>query len=264
MTSKSSGAPDVTREEWGIRLRTAAVASVIMALIGPFTTYEMFTFAERLLYWGGLILGLFVPACLIRKTVFNLIPGPEPRIDFVAAAVISIVIGPSVWAFNLFVMGFDVGDVQGLVEHVGICLLACLVPVALRIYMRAIARVPDRESEKINSEQTVARDDTHVFLRRLDPDKRGVLSRVSAADHQLVVCTENGESRLRMRFSDALKELADLPGSRIHRSHWVAHDAISSVNPDGRRYSVTMICGTVLPVSQKGVVPLRQAGLLVN
>ena len=215
MTSKASGAPELTLQDWGIRLGIAVLASVLMAIVGPFTTYERFTFLERLLFWGVLILGLVIPACFIRKITFQLIPGPRLRVDTIAAFVIAGVIAPPVWAFNAFWMEFDVANVMGLIEHFGICLVSCLMPVGIRYYALSTVENIEPPVEKFEPVQEVADNSSHVFMRRLDPEYGGALKRVTAADHQLLVCTSRGQTRIRMRFTDALEELADLPGSRI-------------------------------------------------
>lgn len=252
MKKGHSGAPELTRQDWAIRLGIALLGSVIVALLGPFTTYERFEFPGRLLYWGGLIMGLVLPACFIRKVVFSLVPGPEVRIDILAALVIGLTTGPLVWALNAFGMGFDVATPGALVEHVLIAFFLCLVPVATRAYAQLSVRrvAPDLGAIAVEP----------AFMRRLEPDLRGELRRVSADGHQLVVYTDRGESRLRMRFSDALAEIGDLPGARIHRSHWVSLGSIAELRSKGRRHSVLLAGGAVLPVSPKGAEALRDAG----
>jgi hypothetical protein len=89
----------------------------------------------------------------------------------------------------------------------------------------------------------------------------GDLLRVSADDHYLHVHTEAAEARVFMRFRDALLELAHLPGFQIHRSHWVAAHAVLRVRAEGRRFVMDLCDGTVLPVSQSYLEPLRIAGL---
>ncbi|WP_224813862.1 LytTR family DNA-binding domain-containing protein [Hasllibacter sp. MH4015] len=256
MTIKTAGVPQLTYQDWGIRIAIAAIASLLSALVGPFTTYEQFSFVQRLLYWGGLIMGLIVPACYIRKAVFALVPGQMVWVDSLAAFAIALCLGPPVWAFNAFFMEFDVATPIALIEHVVIVWVICLMPVLVRIYMR-------RGAERVEGHG--APDDTTerplpTFLRRLDPEIRGDVQSVSANDRQLTVTTDKGTGILRMRFADALEELSELAGARIHRSHWVALAAIQSVEPVGRRHAVTLKTGTVLPVSQNGLAPLREAG----
>lgn len=263
MTSNESGATESPSRAWALRFGVAVVASLVLALIGPFTTYSVFSFLERLLYWGGLTLGLIVPAYLIRSGVKRFLTGPPLQTDIIAAACIAVVLGAVVWLFNSFVMGFDVPFPGALAEHVLAVFLVCSVPVAIRAYLRA--RLTDASS----SEQQGGGHSGDLiiygpFLRRLDEDKRGAVLRVSADGHQLWIHTDKGESRLRMRFSDALSELPEEHGTRIHRSHWVAYDFVEEIVPDGRRYMARLKCGANLPVSSNRIEALRKAGISVE
>jgi len=79
---------------------------------------------------------------------------------------------------------------------------------------------------------------------------RGPLIRCSVSDHYVLVVTEAGEERLLMRFSDALSELDGVKGIRVHRSHWVALDAVTShANENGRMFLMAKD-GARIPVSR--------------
>jgi DNA-binding LytR/AlgR family response regulator len=65
-----------------------------------------------------------------------------------------------------------------------------------------------------------------------------------------------------MRFRDALAQLDDMPGYRIHRSHWVAAPWLKRVRSEGRRYVAELNCGTELPVSRAYLDDLRRDGYL--
>lgn len=249
------------------------MASLITAIIGPFSTYYYFSFPERLLYWGGLIMGLFFPAYLVRIIIYRYLTGSHLRQDLVAAAILSFIIGPVVWIFNRFVMGFDLASPVFLAEHIGIVLMSCLVPVTIRAYLRmslgefhaqdVVGSAGPHVESPVEPAPILTEGQT-AFLRRLHPDKRGDVWRVSADDHHLQVWTDQGDSKLRLRFGDALEELTDFDGTRIHRSHWVAFNAIQAVEPDGRRHIVKLSCGTRLPVSQNGLRALRDAGVSIS
>lgn len=244
------------------------MASLITAILGPFSTYENFTFLERLLYWGGLIMGLLVPSFLVRTVIYRYLTGLPLRQDLIAVVLLSLIIGTSVWLFNLYAMGFDIATPVFLLEHIGVTLMICLVPVTIRAYLRksfeeyqaqqGTAQVAEPKPAPVFTEGQVA------FARRLDPDKRGYVWRVSADDHHLQVWTDQGDSKLRLRFSDALEELTAFSGTRIHRSHWVAFEKIEAVVPDGRRHAVRLSCGSRLPVSQNGLRALREAGVSIS
>lgn len=223
------------------------------------------------MYWGGMILILIVPAVWVRAAVLRVVKGSALVLDLIAAVAIAVVIAPPIWAFNAFVMGFDVHKPGALAEHLASGLLICLVPAGLRHYVRqmrdevgAEAAPGTRPAPEDAPDRSVEAAEEPVFLRRLDPDRRGAVWRVSADDHQLAVSTSMGESRIRLRFSDAVRELEAFDGTLVHRSHWVAHAAIRAVVPDGRRHRVVLHDGTEVPVSQNRLPLLRAAGITVG
>ena len=68
-------------------------------------------------------------------------------------------------------------------------------------------------------------------------------------DHYVRAVTVEGQSLILMRLSDAVTELGDYPGLQVHRSWWVAVEAIRSVDRDGKRLSLVMSDGSHVPVS---------------
>lgn len=234
------------------------------AILGPFSTYEYFSFFERLLYWGGLIMGMVFPGFFVRATVYRFFPGSPLSKDLVSAAAVSISVGPVVWLFNRYYMDFAVNTPVIFLEHIGIIALVCLVPILIRAYMRIsiggiVAELPTNVVQL-----PVMTEGQTAFLRRLESEKRGYILRVSADDHQVDVWTDQGMSKLRLRFGDALEELLEFDGTRIHRSHWVAFREIEAVVPDGRRHKVFLMSGAQLPVSQNGLKALKDAGVGVQ
>ena len=72
---------------------------------------------------------------------------------------------------------------------------------------------------------------------------------LSANQHYLDVHTRKGNALVLYRLSDAMKELGDR-GVQIHRSYWVAYDAIRAIKRDGSALFVILDDGTTLPVSR--------------
>ncbi|MEM7267818.1 MAG: LytTR family DNA-binding domain-containing protein [Pseudomonadota bacterium] len=100
------------------------------------------------------------------------------------------------------------------------------------------------------------------FFKRLKPALGRDLVRLSMQDHYLEVVTKAGSDLILLRFSDALEEVADLPGWRIHRSHWVAEDGIADVKRADGKTMVQTLDGAELPVSRTYLPVLRDAGVL--
>lgn len=88
------------------------------------------------------------------------------------------------------------------------------------------------------------------LVDRLHPHLRGSILFLAMEDHYVRVRTELGSTLLLLRFGDAIAELDGIEGARVHRSWWVAKDAIVSVTKTGRTASLRLIDGTAVPVSQ--------------
>lgn len=137
MGLSKTGTPGRSRRDWAMRFAVALCATILAALLGPFTTYEQFTLVERFGYWGGLIFGALPLAFGIRVLTFGVLRGPVLVVDAIAAAIIAVLLGSAIWAFNLRVMGFAVAGLQPLLEHVVIGALICFSMVGFRAYVRA-------------------------------------------------------------------------------------------------------------------------------
>ena len=87
-----------------------------------------------------------------------------------------------------------------------------------------------------------------AFFRRLPPELGTDLISLSIEDHYLNVVTGRGQSMQLMSMADAERELAEYPGLRIHRSHWIARDHARAINLSER--SVSLSDGRVLPVAR--------------
>ena len=81
-------------------------------------------------------------------------------------------------------------------------------------------------------------------------------------DHYIRLHTVGGSVLVLMPLSQAMKELGDLDGLKVHRSWWVARHAVTGVVEDGRNLRLRLKGGLEAPVSRTNVVRLRQAGWL--
>jgi DNA-binding LytR/AlgR family response regulator len=100
------------------------------------------------------------------------------------------------------------------------------------------------------------------FLRRLPPHKRGDLHCLRTEDHYLRVYTVAGEALILLRLKDALRELEGCDGAQVHRSFWVARPAVREAYRRGRKWRLRLSNGLDVPVSERFVPALREAGWL--
>jgi len=99
------------------------------------------------------------------------------------------------------------------------------------------------------------------LLRHLPAAARGALIRVEAQDHYLNVVTDAGSALVLMRFGDAVAELSEVAGARVHRSHWVARAGVRGLlRKEGRQFLLTRD-GAEVPVSRANRAALQALGL---
>ncbi|MBD3762204.1 LytTR family DNA-binding domain-containing protein, partial [Rhizorhabdus sp.] len=64
------------------------------------------------------------------------------------------------------------------------------------------------------------------------------------------------------RLRDAIAELNGLDGMQVHRSWWVARDAVRRWHRDGRAFTLELVNGLQVPVARNRVAILRAEGWL--
>lgn len=99
------------------------------------------------------------------------------------------------------------------------------------------------------------------FLERLPLKLRGAdVWAVEAEDHYLRLHTSKGQDLILMRLADAVDELAGIEGAQVHRSWWVAREAIADARRGDGRAVLTLKDGSEVPVSRTYAKVIRDAG----
>jgi DNA-binding LytR/AlgR family response regulator len=111
-------------------------------------------------------------------------------------------------------------------------------------------------SEEVPALATPAR----ILARAGVNDVADVLS-VHAEDHYCRLVLRGGGSALvHYRFKDAVDELGDEDGVQVHRGVWVADHAVSGSRRLGRRWSLQLVDGAEVAVSETRVALCRSRG----
>jgi LytTr DNA-binding domain len=143
-------------------------------------------------------------------------------------------------------------------------LYVALIGVVIGIPMSLI-RQPHRAAPAAplpSPSTTAAPPATTPFLRRI-PAKLGPdLLAIATEDHYLRVTTRRGSDLILYRLSDAIAELGPAAGRQVHRSYWVARDAVAAVERHGHRTALRLVNGAEIPVSRTYLRNLREAGWL--
>jgi hypothetical protein len=98
------------------------------------------------------------------------------------------------------------------------------------------------------------------FLDRLPPALGPQLLCLSMEDHYVRAHGAGGSALILMRLRDALEELEGLPGLQVHRSWWVAKNAVERVERDGDRVRLRLVNGLAVPVARSQLGAVRAQG----
>ena len=229
-----------------------AAVGLLMSELGPYRTLDVPT-PLRTAYWLIAVIGSGLMGILIDSTLGLRVRRFWPRV-----VVVALVITPPVTLFiyALNAVMLDLPRRWWLLPQLGFqVLVIALLIVALRalawrrvIETRTVVMPPLPEAER-------------TFRLRLSARRRGVrLIALEAEDHYVRVHTDAGSELLSMRFSDALDELAQAYGFRLHRSWWAAAEAIEAVRWKRGGGEARLAGGIVAPVSRACASALKQAG----
>lgn len=85
------------------------------------------------------------------------------------------------------------------------------------------------------------------------PPGFGPLLALKGEDHYVRAIGDGRDHLLLMRLRDAIAALPPAHGVHVHRSWWVAHDALHSLDRDGRAATLTLSNGCKVPVARDKV-----------
>ncbi|WP_127114894.1 LytTR family DNA-binding domain-containing protein [Shimia sediminis] len=234
------------------------VATVVAVVAGPFGTYSALSSGERLAYWG-LISLTSVPlgyGCVAIVNMFWTQGKPLTR-DILRSGFAIVVITADVWLIsNMSVWGGQHVPSFGLFLSF-VTLIAFAATMTKYLTLAALSGLSAQEEPKPDETPDPPR-----LLQRLPQAEGSSVLHLSVQDHLVEVNTCAGSHSVRMRFRDALGELDGVEGYRVHRSHWVAHAAISGVERENARVFLQLTNGNRIPVSRNYRPELEEAGIL--
>lgn len=238
--------------------------SVMLALAGPFGSYEAVSLLHRLLFWLALtalciVLGSAI-AILVRRV--SGLHGFWRTAPLIAVLVTVVLVPP------LGRMADTVGDAvrllppsRGEIALFVLCMSLgfCAIRTTLETFPAPGSRPTGPPAAVEAPPQGLPR-----LAERLPADLRGSVHRVSGRDHYVEIATDKGISNLLLRFSDALAELDGSDGLQVHRSHWVAAEAVAGAVRDGGRVFLRLTCGVLVPVSRTYLAAVEARGWLAQ
>jgi LytTr DNA-binding domain len=249
----------------------AAVVACLLVILQPFGSLRE-PFAWRLVYWLTMLcvmVWLILPA-LARKLLSNdhvagmaIVPGAL-GLYLVASLPMTLVVGTVDIVANASVSDSSVGSLSldeqmrylaylSLPNDVGGYLFVLFAKVAAigLLSLGLITLFAAGRWAKTDAVSAIAPTlrPGLKFFARLPPAIGTELVLLRMEDHYVRAVTVEGQSLILMRLCDAIAELGDFPGLQVHRSWWIAVEAIRSVDRDGKRLSLVMRDGSHVPVS---------------
>jgi len=85
---------------------------------------------------------------------------------------------------------------------------------------------------------------------------------IKAEQHYIRIYTESGDEMVLYRFSDAIKNLEGFDGLQVHRSYWVAREAVANIETTDKSYILHLKNGLETPVSRSYKKAVEAAKLL--
>lgn len=196
-----------------------------------------------------------VAISLVRALVYGTLGLRDfPRGSILIAVLACVVICPPVYALADVAFGGSIVNTPGWAELILLVSSITLGVCALRHSIRPVEAAP---AETVQIAAPLP-----PLFKRIDPALQGQLQSISVRDHYVDVCTDQGVASLLMRFSDAMAEVTPVQGAQVHRSHWVAWDAVQAVDRTAGKLSLRLASGARIPVSRNHRDKLEERGLL--
>ncbi|MGX5831657.1 LytTR family DNA-binding domain-containing protein [Mesorhizobium sp. 43Arga] len=250
---------------WGALLAVSA----ILGLTGPFGTFEQLDALPRFAYWLALALATFTAGYFAMRLTLAAVfgaAGSRPVRSVVAGVVAGIPVTGIVVLFNRALFG---GPLPSAAAIGGLFVNCSLIAVAIS-FLVAIGRDAQGASatrvgpnaDVPSVPQPSPQPTRPPLIDRLPHAARGKLLYLSMQDHYVEVHTDRGMSLILMRLADAIREVGDTPGVQVHRSHWVALDAVAGNKRQNGKPFLRLVDDAMLPVSRSYADAVRKAGLL--
>ncbi|WP_429911807.1 LytTR family DNA-binding domain-containing protein [Glycocaulis sp.] len=253
MTTASSQ----TLRKWAVRAAWLVALGTFLAILGPYGTGRV-GWPQVWVYWVGLIVMGAVVGWTTGPLAQRLFPALPGWCHYVIAAFcISVPVTAAVFAINVLMAG---------AVHWRALPVTWFFVLVVSGFVVAIAWIAHhiedlRQAARASSSGAVPARPSDALLGKLPhPLRKARILSMSAEDHYLRVRTDSGEALILMRLSDGIAACGALDGAQVHRSWWVARDAVRDVKKGDGRGTLILEDGREVPVSRSFYPALRDAG----
>ena len=235
------------------------VIALFLGVTGPYGTSNEPALA-RSAFWLTVIVAGGTIGAAVDAGLGRLVRNDWSRL-FAAAAAMT----PPVTLLVLGAMIVLLGHEHDLLSVPSLGLLGQVFVVSLAVL--ALRRLVRRPATRIVETRTIVAPPLPAaeaaFRGRLSARRRSArLLALEAHDHYVRVHTDAGVELIGLRLADAVAELAQAGGFRVHRSWWVSAQAIRQARWRRASGELELDTGLVVPISPSGAPALRAAGWL--
>lgn len=257
--SRSANGGRARLPDWAPALGFLLAAGIVLGLFGPFGTYQALAPAARIAYWLGAVLAIGGTTMLIHRLV---VAGLGAWIGWAGAVVLSAALSAIPGTAFILLLNLAVPEDGFPLSPPLLFAQVLLVNLSLTFLGAALAR--RRASVESPRPGTAAPREPSPDARwreRLPPELRAAaLLALEAEDHYLRVHTASGVTLILLRLGDAIAELGATRGLQVHRSFWVARDAVERVERSGEKVTLVLRGGLRVPVSRGNRAKLAAMG----
>ena len=251
------------------------LVTVLLAMSGPFGTFQSFNLGQRFGYWAVMVVASYLTgqaaATFFLELTREQISQKWPRV-IVAGLLASLPVTIVVMVVNG--VAYQHVDVQ---TSLMIWLYAIIVTLAVVVMFVTLSELmagtpavaqspaagPAQLPDTVRPMAAPSPSPQPAILDRVPLPQRGKLVALIVEDHYVDIVTDKGKTLVLMRLADAIREAAPVPGLQVHRSHWVALNAVVKTQRSDGRVLLQLSTGMTLPVSRGFLPAAKEAGLVV-
>jgi hypothetical protein len=234
---------------WARALSFSALVGALLALLGPYGSYYN-DLSLRLFDWitilllGTVIFGVAIPPMLRWGTGAGL---PRPFVFVVALAVAAIPVAFISKIVSEFFWARHVTEYRWLDWYLQTVLLS-FVTIALWTGLEIVRSIGRHEAIP----SAPAGSDTPI----------GDVICLQMEDHYVRVHRDTGSTLELMPLHEAIRRYGRRDGLQVHRSWWVAGDAVDRAERDVRNWRLLLRNGLVVPIARNRISDARARGWL--
>jgi hypothetical protein len=247
-----------------IELFLMVAAGVLLGLIGPFGTFDI-PLAQRIAWWVVMIVAGY-PLFRGLGTVARW-AAETTRVPFalaltfglaIASMPMTLIVG---WLFMRATPSELLRSPHILTFYGQVLVVGLIIHSAMWLLMRPVAETAQDSPVAMPSPVPAPAPEQAAIPGALPlPPGFGPLLALKAEDHYLRAYAPEREELFLMRLRDAVGMLPDSAGVQVHRSWWVAKDAVARVARDGRTAVLTLSNGVEVPVARDRMTAVKEAG----